>query len=734
VKVCAKVEIRFPRQARDDRVWRKSSASNTFRFSEHENTMSRLHTTAALCALFGILLSPATSATQMPRFSLAQVLSYPSATTLVKSADGTTVAFAIDQQGKRSIWVARAPAYQPKEVVLYANDDGQDIRDVQLSRDGSRIVYVYGNDQDPSLGTVQPHAQVCSVDVATGTKRLLGTGGAPAVSPDGSNVAFERSGAVWIVPVDGSAPPKQLFYDLGSDSSLQWSPTASALAFVSTRGDHSFIGVYRGADQPLEFLEPSVMRDLEPRWSPDGTRIAFARTPGEGGVLPSPLRMPVVPWSIWVARVSDGAARAVWRSPNTSRASFPTEGGDVDLNWAAHDSLIFVDAMDNWPHIYAVSANGGPEVRLTAGAFAVTGVAISSDLQSVFYSANTGATSDDVDRSHLYRVDIATQKTTTLSSGESSQWWPVSLADGDFAFLTATAQRPPLLAIADQHGNQLRMLDDDLLPRDFPSTQLVVPAEVTYKAPDGTFIHAQLFRARGMGRQPGIIFVHGGPMRQMLLTWTSSSYYNNSYALNQYLVSRGFDVLSVNYRSGVDYGHDFQYAVRTGWTGASEYQDVLAGARWLQQQSYVDRLRIGIWGGSWGGYLTALALARNSDVFKAGVDYSGVHDLMHDAVEYFRVYQEGSLNVDLKPWLQLAWNSSPVASVSTWRSPALLIQGDDDPEVSFHQMVDLVPRLEKYHVPFQAMVLPNEAHSFLRYDSWLRSDAAAVEFFERNLH
>jgi dipeptidyl aminopeptidase/acylaminoacyl peptidase len=203
--------------------------------------------------------------------------------------------------------------------------------------------------------------------------------------------------------------------------------------------------------------------------------------------------------------------------------------------------------------------------------------------------------------------------------------------------------------------------------------------------------------------------------------------------VNQYLVSRGYTVLSVNYRSGVGYGHDFHYAVRTGWTGASEYQDVLAGARWLQQQSFVDPKHIGIWGGSWGGYLTALALARNSFVFKAGVDYSGVHDLMHDAIDYFASGAEGSAPVDLKPWLKLAWESSPVGSMKTWRSPVLLIQGDEDPDVSFHQLVDLVPRLQQYHVPYQLMVLPDEAHGFLRWDSWVRADTAAAQFFDRYL-
>ncbi len=261
-------------------------------------------------------------------------------------------------------------------------------------------------------------------------------------------------------------------------------------------------------------------------------------------------------------------------------------------------------------------------------------------------------------------------------------------------------------------ARRARALDGALLPADFPAAQLVTPQELTFKAPDGTLIHAQLFDRPGPQRKPGIIFVHGGPMRHMLLTWNSSGYYSNAYAVDQYLAARGFAVLSINYRSGVGYGHDFHYALRTGWTGASEYQDVLAGARRLQRDPRVDPARIGIWGGSWGGYLTALALARDSATFKAGVDFSGVHDLTHDAVDYFGD-SEAAAQIDMKPWLRLAWNSSPVASVSAWRSPVLLIQGDDDPDVAFHQLVDLVPRLEQYHVPFSTIVLPDEVHRLL---------------------
>ena len=685
----------------------------------------RLAIIALVCTLLG--------AAGPTGFSLTAVLSYPFPDSLVGSGDGSVIAYGINQRGLRSVWVARAPAYDPHQLVVMQHDDGVGINGVQLSRDGSRLVYAYGSTENPSLSIVQPETQIWTVETTGGAPAMLAMGHAPALAPDGSRVAFLRNGEVWIAPTDGSAQAKRLFYDAGKDADLQWSPNGDALAFVSSRGDHAFIGVYRGDDRPLEFLAPSVTYDQEPRWSPDGTRIAFARTPGGGGALQSPLQMPVVPWSIWVARLSDGNARAVWHSAATARASFPTQGGDVDLTWAGNASLLFLSEADNWPHLYRVSPGGGPARKLTSGAFAIVSFVPARDGRTALYVANTGATPDDIDRWHIFRVDLTSGASVPVTAGYGSQWWPTPLADGNVAYVTATAQRPPLVAMGAADGHAQRLLDAALLPSDFPVAQMATPTEVTYHAPDRVLIHAQLFRSAASGRHPAIVFVHGGPMRQMLLTWNPMDYYSNGYAVNQYLVSRGFTVLSVNYRSGVDYGHDFHYAVRTGWAGASEYQDVLAGARWLQRQPFVDPNRIGIWGGSWGGYLTALALARNSGVFRAGVDYSGVHDLMHDALEYFQSGGEGSARVDLKPWLKLAWASSPVGSMKTWRSPVLLIQGDEDPDVAFHQLVDLVPRLQQYHVPYQLMVLPDEAHGFLRWDSWLRSDTAAVQFFERYL-
>jgi dipeptidyl aminopeptidase/acylaminoacyl peptidase len=303
------------------------------------------------------------------------------------------------------------------------------------------------------------------------------------------------------------------------------------------------------------------------------------------------------------------------------------------------------------------------------------------------------------------------------------------------AFIAAGAQQPPTVGIIDLGGAHRAALVAATNP-DFPSAKLVVPKPVTFKAEDGTLVHGQLFdngAAKTGSRKAGVIFLHGGPPRQMLLGWNYMDYYSNGYAVNQYLAAHGFVVLSVNYRLGIGYGRKFHHPEHAGFAGAAEYQDVVAGAHFLQSSPHVDAKRIGLWGGSYGGYLTALALARDSDLFKSGVDLHGVHDwsrLMDElGGKPTTRYEKG----DREKAMEVAWNSSPDAQIDRWKSPVLLIQGDDDRNVRFQQTVDLAQRLEAGNIPFEELVIPNEIHGFLRHASWLRADQATAEFLSRTL-
>jgi len=177
------------------------------------------------------------------------------------------------------------------------------------------------------------------------------------------------------------------------------------------------------------------------------------------------------------------------------------------------------------------------------------------------------------------------------------------------------------------------------------------------------------------------------------------------------------------------YGRAFREAANAGWRGSSEYKDVVAGAKYLQSLPSVGGKKIGIWGGSYGGLLTALGLARNSDVFAAGVDMHGVHDW-----SVFLPHWENRPGApDRKEAEKLAFESSPDASVSSWKSPVLLIHGDDDRNVPFGQTVDLAQRLREQKVHLEELIFPDEIHDFLLWRSWVKAYRASADFFDKEL-
>ncbi len=703
---------------------------------------------AALVAV--CLLSPSATGrlvAQNSGYTLASILGYPFPTELVASATGSRVAWTFFERGARNIYFAEGPGFRPKRLTESKADDGQELTNLGLSNDGSMLVYVRGGDHganwaargdlmpNPDGSVKQPVMQVFSIQTSGGSPRLLGDGDAPVISPAGDRVAFIKDKAIWIVPIDGSKPAERLFFAKGDSESPVWSPDGQSLAFVSNRQDHSFIGVYTGADAPLRFLATSTSRDTSPRWSPNGRQIAFVRRPGVGSAIEKPLEQHPDPWAIWIADVGSGAARQVWSSPATLFGSFPQTLGEANLNWGAGDRIVFLSDMDGWPHLYSVPAAGGDALLLTPGNSMVEYVTMSPDRQTIVYNANAGSDVHDIDRRHLFKVPVGAATPSALTSGQSLDYMPVVTGDGATVFFAGgTAQRPILPSVVALGGGAARSIADSSLPSDFPAASLQMPEPVIVKSPDGLDVHCQLFKPPGgSDKKPAIIFVHGGPPRQMLLGWHYMFYYANAYAMNQYLASRGFIVLSVNYRLGIGYGHAFHRPPNAGPRGAAEYQDVLAAGRYLQGRSDVDAKRIGIWGGSYGGYLTALALARNSDVFAAGVDIHGVHDW--SVPDYGALVdaplRSGLTESDAKEVEKVAWESSPNAAIATWRSPVLLIHADDDRNVNFQQTVDLARRLSKAGVTYEEIVIPDDIHDFLLYRSWVRVNEAVATYFDK---
>ncbi|MCX6593614.1 MAG: prolyl oligopeptidase family serine peptidase [Acidobacteria bacterium] len=695
-------------------------------------------------ALLLLASSVLASAAWAADFTPAQVSSFPYGNELTASAKGSRIAWALNEQGKRNLWVAEGPNFQPRQLTRYTRDDAQELTQVTLTPDGSHVVYVRGGDHgsnwddslpvNPAGDPVPTRVQVWNIPFTGGEPKSLGEGESPTISPDGTRVAYVRERQIWVVPIDGSKPAKRLFQARGDNGAPEWSPDGAKLAFVSARGDHSLIGVYAGDDQPITWVGASAARDSRPRWSPDGQRLVFARMPGTGGAPASRLTRPVNAWSLWIGEVATGKARQLYQSPATPRGSMPTTDGQLNLHWAAKGRIVFLSYLDGWPHLYSIGENEDKPLLLTPGRYMVEHVTLSGDGQWLFYSANAGSTPGDIERRHIGKAPVDRAAPEVLTPGEGLEWTPVLTGDQQhIAYFSATAQRPAVLAIMPFAGGAGRLVGAAQIPADFPTSKLVTPKVVTYKAEDGVEVHATLFDQGGTGQRPAIVFVHGGPPRQMLQGWHYGDYYAHCYAFNQYLASRGFVVLAINYRLGIGYGYDFHQPPAAGAQGASEYLDVKAAALYLRTRPEVDPKRIGVYGGSYGGYLTALALGRNSDLFAAGVDIHGVHDMTADGGQRFGGTAWRYEKTDSEQAAAVAWKSSPVSSISTWKSPVLLIHADDDRNVRFSQTTDLVRRLDAAKVEYELLVVPDDTHHWMRHANRLKVNEATAEFLERKL-
>ena len=718
--------------------------------------------------------------------TIEQYLSPASPLEMTSARKADRIAWMTYDRGMRNVYTAVAPSFRPVRLTRFLDDDGRDLADVNLSDDGSIAVFVRGSAPNrqgwvanPSHDPSGAEREIWAVRTSGGTPWRVAEGGAPELSPDGRYVLYVKDNQIYRGRVIASAAPdsmdrgqKPFIKAWGRQSNPRWSPDGSKIAFVSDRGNHSFIAVYDGRTRAMTYLAPGVDFDGAPVWSPDGKRVAFTRRPGtpfgqqvqegQGGignppgpagngasprsVCPPGLANPFAPGggagrarpdsapasplipglcratfagghtlAIMVADVSTRSARELWHNaPNDS--TFPAI---QRLLWAGDHILVPVSPLnDEWERYYSLDANAAtakPVLLTTTNGLIedATSAAVSADGKTLYYCTNAS----DTERRHIWSVPTAGGTPTRISTGDGIETSPQPLVSGkQLAVLYFDASTPASVGLVPVDGGKARVIFPTL-GADFPKSEHVTPEVITVKSPDGLEIHNQLFLPKDLkagDRRPAIIFVHGGPVRQMMPGYHYMQFYHWAYAVNQWLANQGYVVLSVNYRSGIGYGRSFRQAQNTNARGNSEYQDVLAAGKYLQTRADVDPARIGIWGLSYGGLLTSQALARNSDLFVAGADLAGVH------------LYGSSLDTT-----SVSYKSSAIAAIDSWKSPVFLVHGDDDRNVDFAQTVGLVQLLRARGIYYELQVIPDDLHESMLHSNWVGTFNHMGDFLRR---
>ena len=385
----------------------------------------------------------------------------------------------------------------------------------------------------------------------------------------------------------------------------------------------------------------------------------------------------------------------------------------------------FVSEADGFAHLYTVDAKGGHREQLTRGRWEVVDVALSPDKREFYL--HTSETSPY--EQHFWRMPVGGGVRTRITTRVGGHTAVPSPNGHWLADVFSTSNRPPeLFLMRNEPGAPMSQLTTSPT-KEWLSFPWLDPAIITIPASDGVAVPARIYRPSDVGAQPNgaaVIFVHGaGYLHNVNRYW---SYYKREYMFHHLLASKGYVVLDLDYRGSAGYGRDWRTAIYR-FMGGRDLEDQVDASRWLQKELKIDPERIGIYGGSYGGFITLMALFTQPKQFGAGAALRSVTDWAH----YNHRYTAEILNTPQRDTLAYR-RSSPIFFAEGLEDPLLIAHGMVDTNVHFQDVVRLAQRLiELGKTNWEMAVYPVEDHSFVRPSSWTDEYSRIYALFDRTI-
>ena len=399
-------------------------------------------------------------------------------------------------------------------------------------------------------------------------------------------------------------------------------------------------------------------------------------------------------------------------------------GSRGDIGWMPDQRRVWFQSEETgYSHLYAVDVITGEKEALTSGEFEVFDPQLSRDQKHFYFTSSEG----DFGQRHFYQMSVKGGKRKQITSLSGNNRVFLSPDENQLAILHSTSTRPWELYLQPNKAKASAKRLTNSQSEAFNAYSWREPEFITFPASDGADVHARLYRPDAAETSgPAVIFVHGAGYLQNAHKWWSNYY--REYMFHNLLVDQGYTVLDIDYRGSAGYGRD----CRTGiyrYMGGKDLSDHIDGAKLLAEKYNVDPDRIGIYGGSYGGFITLMALFTESGVFKAGAALRPVTDWAH----YNHNYTASILNEPQNDSIAYV-RSSPIYHAEGLQDALLICHGMIDTNVHFQDVVRLAQRLiELGKDSWEVAMFPMEGHGFREASSWADEYRRIFELFEREL-